>query len=167
MSKKPIKSIIEALLFASSEPLSLGKIAAIIELPSKEILSALNNIKNECEMENKVYRLEEIAQGYQLRTKGEFSTYIEKLNGNKRQEKISQACMEVLAIIAYRQPITKAQIDLIRGVDSSGTIYQLSEKGLIDLVGKLEVPGKPNLYGTGKEFLKLFGLKDLTALPQI
>lgn len=167
MNEKYLQNIIEALLFASSEPLSLSRISGITEKPVKEVMQALKEIQNSCKAENRVYFLEEIAQGYVLRTREEFAGYIEKLYGNKRQERLSHACMEVLAIIAYRQPITRPQIDCIRGVDSSGSIHQLSERGLIESIGKLEVPGRPILYGTGKEFLKLFGLNDITNLPQL
>lgn len=114
-----------------------------------------------------VYRLEEIAQGFLLRTSEEFGPYLNLLYRNKRIEKLSQAAAEVLAIIAYRQPVTRPQIDSIRGVDSTGVLQALLERQLVEPLGKLEAPGRPMLFGITKDFLKHFGLRDLQELPKI
>ncbi len=168
---KHIKKIIEALLFASSEPLPFNKIREVIETveplkPSllKELISEL---ANEYVFQQRSFRLEEIAQGYVLRSCKEYSPYIDLLYRNKRTEKLSSASAEVLAIIAYKQPITRPQIDIIRGVDSSGTLQNLLERQLIEIVGKLEAPGRPSLYSITKDFLKHFGLRDLNELPRL
>ena len=110
--------------------------------------------------------MEEIAQGYVLRTHEDYGHYIKILHQQKRQDKLSPAATEVLAIVAYKQPVTRPQIDAIRGVDSSGTLMQLLERQLIEHQGKLDAPGRPSLYGTTKEFLKHFGFKDIESLKK-
>lgn len=163
-----LKRVIEALLFASPDPLSLVKIRevtdTILPLRPRQLRDILNTLKQEYVTQQRAFQLEEIAQGYVLRTYEEYAPYVELLYRHKRGEKLSYASTEVLAIIAYRQPITRPQIDAIRGVDSSGTLMQLIERQLIEPIGKLEAPGRPTLYGTTKEFLKHFGLKDLSEL---
>lgn len=165
-----VKRMIEALLFASSEPLSFMKIKDITDsyypLKPKVLRQLIEDLQLEYQKQNRAFRLDEIAQGFLLQSTEEFQPYIEQLYRNKRTEKISQAATEVLAIIAYRQPITKPQIEAIRGVDSTGTLHNLLERRLIEIVGKLEVPGRPILYGITKDFLFHFGLKDLNDLPK-
>ena len=166
--KNHMKRVIEALLFASPEPISLQKIRDVIDpfhpLKPRQIKKILEELREDYVSQQRAFRLEEIAQGYALRTHEEYAPYLELLFRNKRGEKLSHASTEVLAIIAYRQPITRPQIDAIRGVDSSGTIAQLLERDLIEPRGKLEAPGRPTLYGTTNAFLKHFGLKDIDQL---
>lgn len=166
-----IKRIIEALLFANSEPLSFQKIREVTDtvysFRPRVIREILIELQHEYMSQKRSFRLEEIAEGFLLRTCEEYSPYIELLVRNKRTEKLSQAAAEVLAIIAYKQPITRPQIDAIRGVDSSGTIHNLLERQLIETVGRLEVPGRPTLYSITKDFLKHFGLRDLKELPPL
>ncbi len=163
-----LKRVVEALLFASPDPLPLAKIRevtdTILQLRPRELRQILDELKQDYLAQQRAFQLEEIAQGYVLRTHEEYAPYLEVLHRQKRGEKLSHASTEVLAIIAYRQPITRPQIDAIRGVDSSGTLMQLLERQLIESIGKLEAPGRPTLYGTTKEFLKHFGLKDLSEL---
>lgn len=164
-----IKRVIESLLFASSEPLSFNKIREITDpispLTPRSLQSIIQSLQDEYHSQQRAFRLEEIAQGYILRTCEEYSPYIEMLGRNKRTEKLSHASAEVLAIIAYRQPITRSQIEGIRGVDSSGIISNLLERLLIQPVGKLETAGRPTLYGITKDFLEHFGLRDVQELP--
>lgn len=166
-----LKRIIEALLFASSEPLPFNKIREVTDtfkvIKPRFLRQILEELQHDYLTQQRAFRLEEIAQGFLMRSCEEYSSYIELLYRNKRTEKLSQAAAEVLAIIAYRQPITRPQIEAIRGVDSSGTVQNLLERQLIEPVGKLEAPGKPTLYGITKDFLKHFGLKDLKDLPGI
>lgn len=163
-----LKRVVEALLFANHDPLPLIKIRevtdSILPLRPRQLRQILEELKQEYLAQQRAFKLEEIAQGYVLRTYEEYAPYLEQLHRQKRGEKLSHASTEVLAIIAYRQPITRPQIDAIRGVDSSGTVMQLLERQLVEPVGKLEAPGRPTLYGTTKEFLKHFGLKDLQEL---
>ena len=163
------KRIIEALLFASSEPIAFNKIREVIDtispLQPKELRALIQELQAEYEEQQRAFRLEEIAQGFILRSSEQYHPYIELLHRNKRTEKLSMASSEVLAIIAYRQPITRVQIEAIRGVDSSGSVSTLLERQLIQPVGKLEAPGRPTLYGITKDFLKHFGLRDIKELP--
>lgn len=163
-----LKRVVEALLFASPDPLPLAKIRevtdAILPIRPRQLRQILDELKQEYLAQQRAFKLEEIAQGYVLRTHEEYAPYLDLLHRQKRGEKLSHASTEVLAIIAYRQPITRPQIDAIRGVDSSGSLMQLLERQLIESIGKLEAPGRPTLYGTTKEFLKHFGLKDISEL---
>lgn len=157
------KRIIEALLFSSSDPLHFNKIREIVDsfqpLKPKLIRDLINELQQDYLSQQRAFRLEEIAEGFLLRTCEEYSPFIELIYRNKRTEKLSQASAEVLAIIAYRQPITRPQIDSIRGVDSSGTLQNLLERQLIQQAGRLEAPGRPTLYETTKDFLQHFGLR--------
>jgi segregation and condensation protein B len=168
-SRTRLKRIIEALLFVSHEPIHFNKFREILDtvepIKPRQLLDLLQELKEEFILQQRAFRLEEIAEGYQLRTCKDYGPYIDLLFRNKRTEKLSQASAEVLAIIAYRHPITRPQIDAIRGVDSSGTIQNLLERQLIEPVGRLEAPGRPTLYGITQYFLKHFGLRDLKELP--
>lgn len=171
LSRLHAKRIIEALLFASSEPLTLVKLREIIEvscpIKPRVLRDLICELQQEYISQQRAFRLEEIAQGFLLRTCEEYASYIDLLHRNKRAEKLSPASAEVLAIIAYKNPITKAQIESIRGVDSSGIMQNLIERQLIEAVGRLEAPGRPTLYSITKDFLKHFGLRDLHDLPEI
>ncbi len=163
------KRIIEALLFATSEPISLQKLQEIIEtqlpIKPKEVKKLTFELQEEYHKQNRSFRLETIAEGYVLRTHAAYAPYIQLLFSSRKKEKLSHAAMEVLAIIAYKQPVTKPQIEQIRGVDSSGVLHHLVERELIVVCGRLEAPGRPSLYATTKEFLKYFGINNLSELP--
>lgn len=165
------KRIIEALLFASNDALPFNKIREVVDtfhpLKPRLLRDLINELQQEYLSQQRAFRLEEIAQGFLLRTCEEYSPFIDILYRNKRAEKLSQASAEVLAIIAYKQPITRPQMEAIRGVDCSGIVQNLLERQLIEPVGKLEAPGRPTLYGITKDFLKHFGLRDLQELPNI
>lgn len=160
------KSIIEGLLFVTCEPLSVKGIAEIIERDEETVQSLLREIKAECERERRGFCLLEIAGGYSFATRTEHSAYIEKLV-QPRLNALSQASLETLAIIAYRQPITRSEIDEIRGVKSDSAVSTILERGLIQEAGRREGPGRPILYGTTPAFLKYFGLKTLDDLPEL
>ncbi|KAF3361933.1 Segregation and condensation protein B [Chlamydiales bacterium STE3] len=169
--KTKAKRIIEALLFASSEPLSFQKIVEVISsfapFKARAVKELIEDLKVDYISQERAFRLEEVATGYTLKTCEEYSSYIEMLFRSKRGEKLSQAAAEVLAIIAYKQPITRPQIDALRGVDSSGTIHNLLERQLIEATGKLEAPGRPTLYGITQHFLSHFGLRNINELPSL
>lgn len=166
--ERALKQVIEALLFASSEPLAFQKLMSILRstLPCKpkKVRQLLRELQKEYLMQKRAFQLEEIAEGFVIRTRKQFAPYVELLHVSKKKERISQACSEVLAIIAYKQPITRAIIDDIRGVDSSGALHTLMERELIEISGKLEAPGRPSLYVTTKKFLENFGLHSLEEL---
>lgn len=168
--RQQAKRIIEALLFASSEPLPFNKIREIIDsfhpLKPKLLRDLINELQQEYLSQQRAFRLEEIAEGFLLRTCEEYSNFVDLLFKNKRTEKVSQASAEVLAIIAYKQPITRPQIEAIRGVDCSGIIQNLLERQLVEHAGRLEAPGRPMLYGTTKYFLLHYGLKSIEDLSK-
>ena len=167
--KNRLKKIAEALLFASSEPISFNRLREILEtklsFKPKTLRDAIEDLQEDYEEQQRAFRLEETELGYSLKTKEEYGVFVEQLFRNKRTERLSQAAIEVVAIIAYKQPITKPQIDAIRGVDSSGIVQNLLERELIEVAGKLDAPGRPTLYATTSHFLTHFGLKSLSELP--
>ncbi|GAA0084989.1 SMC-Scp complex subunit ScpB [Clostridium sp. CTA-7] len=166
-SKPKIKSIIEGLLFVSGEPLTIKELSNSIEASPKVISSILNEMISEYEDEKRGIKLISINGEYQLVTKAENGEYIQKLLRKNKRQSLSQASLESLSIIAYKQPITRVDIDEIRGVKSESALQKLLEKDLIKEVGRLEVPGRPILFGTTEEFLRQFGLKELKELPAL
>ena len=166
--KAQIKSAIEALLFASGEPLGIQELASHLEEKSKTIEVVIQEMIDSYEkIQTRGIKLISIKGKYQLVTKGENAEYIQKLLKKNKRQSLSQASIESLAIIAYKQPITRIDIDEIRGVKSESALQRLIEKDLIKEVGRLEVPGRPILYGTTDEFLRQFDLKDLKQLPSL
>jgi len=162
------KSIIESLLFVSGDKLSLKDISNAIELTSKDTIEILNEMIFEYENDiNRGIKLININGEFQFVTKEENSDYIQKLLKKNKRQSLSQASLESLAIIAYKQPITRIDIDEIRGVKSESAIQRLLEKEIIKEVGRLEVPGRPIIYGTTDEFLRQFGLTNLKDLPSL
>jgi len=161
------KRIIEVLLFVAGEPISLNKISQILGIKPAIVLNLILELKKEYLEAQKGIDIIEIANGYQMCTRYEYSPWINRLKKQRKVNKLSPLALESLAIIAYKQPITRIEIDNIRGVNSMGVIQTLLEKKLIKIVGRKDAPGKPLLYGTTSEFLKTFGLSDISALPQI
>jgi segregation and condensation protein B len=167
MDKIELKPIIEALIFASDTPLTVDKIKQILEsVPRREIDAAIEELQREYQEQNRAFLLKQVANGYQFRTQPAFSPWLKKLKKNK-PFRLTQPTLETLAIIAYRQPITKMEIEKIRGVDSGGIVKTLLDKKLITLAGKKDVPGKPFLFATTKTFLEVFGLENLSSLPTL
>lgn len=167
MKKNSLKSAIEALLFASGDPLSLQDLINHLEEKSKIIEIIIQEMIEEYENSNRGIKLICIKGSYQLVTKSENADYIQKLLKKNKRQSLSQASIESLAIVAYKQPITRIDIDEIRGVKSESAIQRLIERDLIKEIGRLEVPGRPILYGTTEEFLRQFELKDLQGLPSL
>lgn len=169
MDRKSIKGAIETLLFVTDKPLSKEKLLELISSPEVTI-ELVTELIEELKVDyakNSAIELREIAGGYQFATKPEFSEYVRRLYRERTLLRLSPAAVETLAIIAYRQPITKAEIEETRGVDSTSAIGTLLERRFIKIVGRKEVPGRPLLYGTTTEFLKYFGLNSLSDLPPI
>jgi segregation and condensation protein B len=167
-SIEEIKPIVESLIFAAEEPITLRKLADIIgDTDSAQVLEAVAQLKNDYDTQGRSFQIEEIAGGYQLFTKPEYYEWIAKLRKKSGETKLSQAALETLAIIAYKQPILRADLESIRGVQSGQIIRLLMEKDLVKVVGRDESLGHPLLYGTTKRFLEYFGLKDLKDLPNI
>lgn len=165
--KSNIKSAIESMLFVSGEPLSLRDLSNNLEVKDKVVEEIIKEMMTEYEDQSRGIRLISINGAYQLVTKSENSDFVQKLLKKNKRHSLSQASIESLAIIAYKQPITRIDIDEIRGVKSESAIQKLVEKGLIQDIGRLEVPGRPILYGTTDEFLRQFGLETLKELPSL
>lgn len=160
-----LKNILKSLLFVSNNPLTLKQFKEVLgEIDIKDIKLALEELKNDTEDS---FQVIEIAEGYQMTTREKYSLWIRKLFQSNKRSKLSTSALETLAIIAYRQPIIKSEIEHIRGVDSTGVIQNLLEKNLIKITGKKKGPGHPFLYGTTLEFLSYFGLKDISCLPKL
>ena len=167
MEREDVKSIVESLLFVADGPQTLQRFAEVLEGVDKEtIQTVLSELQTEWETQRRGVQLVEVAGGYQLRTAKVNADWVKKFLGG-RPARMGRATLETLAIIAYRQPITKAEIEAIRGVDVDGVIATLLERNLIRAVARKDVPGRPFLYGTTPEFLQLFNLKDLTHLPTL
>lgn len=163
----PMKSVIECLLFVSDIPLSPKKISALTAYPENDIIEALNTLVAEHENMGHSYKITQIAQGFTMCTRQEYAPWVKLLYAARNRAKLSKASLEVAAILAYRQPLTKAEIEAIRGVDCTGVIQNLMEKKLLKISGRKKVLGRPLLYRTTDEFLMYFGLKDLTELPRV
>ena len=167
LKKNSLKSAIESLLFASGEPLSLQDLVNHLEEKSKLIEIIIKEMMEEYEDSNRGIKIICIKGSYQLVTKAQNADYIQKLLKKNKRQSLSQASIESLAIVAYKQPITRIDIDEIRGVKSESALQRLVEKELIKELGRLDVPGRPILYGTTAEFLRQFELKDLKELPSL
>lgn len=162
-----IKYAIEGILFAAGEPVKSTKLAAVLECSTEEVESAVTELKEEYERDHRGFYIIDILEGHQICSRPEYYTYIQEILGEQRQQPLSNAAMEALAIIAYKQPITRGQIEHIRGVNSDGCVNRLYERGLIEEKGRLDAPGRPILYVTTDTFLRCFGLKDPRDLPPI
>lgn len=167
MKNKDLLSAFEAVLFASGEPMSIERFAQIFEISPDEVIEIMDELSQKLNKNNSATEILRLENMYQLATKTEFAPYIKKAFDIKRKTPLSSAALEVLAVVAYNQPVTKAFIEQVRGVDCSGVVTTLIEKGLIEERGRLELPGKPLLYGTTKNFLRCFELNDLNDLPPL
>lgn len=167
MEEERLKAILESLLFAAAEPVSLAQLAAVIDgVPREAIKKALAEMAAAYASGTRGITLEEVAGGYQLRSAREHAFYVRKLLAAK-PPRLSRPLLETLAIIAYRQPITRPEIEHLRGVDSGGVLETLLERRLVRIAGRKEAPGRPIVYATTPEFLEVFGLKDLKSLPDL
>jgi segregation and condensation protein B len=162
-----VESVVEAVLFASDEPLPLARLANIVETNSKQVRQHITNLNEKYQANNNAFRIEQIAGGYQMLTLSPYNHWLKKLLRVRSDNKLSPAALETLAIIAYKQPIIRADIEAIRGVSVGEVIRSLCYKGLVKIVGRAEVLGRPMLYGTTKRFLEVFGLNTLKDLPKI
>lgn len=167
MDIREIKSIIEGLLFVWGDPLTVEDISNILELDKEEVTKLMDEIMDDFDFNRRGLRIIKANSTYQLSTRPEHFQWIKKLNHTKPNKNLSNAAMETLSIIAYRQPIIKSEIDNIRGVKSDRSIETLMEKNLVEELGRLERIGRPIIYGTTNEFLRLFSLESLDDLPDL
>ena len=162
------KRVIEALLFSSGKPLTASEIKkAVSGVSAREIQEAITELREEYEREKRSFELIEIAGGWQMVTRKAYAAWLTRLEQQKKARQATQSALETLAILAYKQPVTRAEIETLRGVDVSAVLSTLLERGFIKITGKKEVAGRPFLYGTTDKFLEHFGLKALVDLPQI
>ena len=167
MNDKEIVSALEAVLFASGEPISKKRIAEALSVDEKNIDKYAKMLSDSLAIRNSGLCLLKLENTYQMSTKTEYAEYIKKAFDIKRKTPLSPAALEVLAVISYNQPVTRAFVEQVRGVDCSGVIATLLEKELIEERGRLELPGRPLLYGTTKNFLRCFSIGDLSELPPL
>ncbi len=158
--------VTEALLLSTHHPLTAGRLAELMSLPgTKPVRTAIKYLNDLYEQGNRSFRIEQVAGGYQILTLPQFGDHLKKLHQKEIDAKLTKAALETLAIIAYKQPILRADVEAIRGVACGETIRSLMEKHLVKIAGRAEEPGRPILYGTTKRFLELFGLNSLRDLP--
>src|SRR6476661_4674162 len=165
---RELAAVLEALLFVSPEPVSLSRLVTAVGSVSKaEVEQALMRLEQDLAQDNRGVQLVKLAGGYRLVTKAEYAPWLKRLDKAKAAQKLSRSALESLAIIAYKQPLVRAEIEQIRGVETSGVLRTLLERKLVRIVGRKEVPGRPIMYGTTKFFMEHFGLQDLTQLPPL
>ena len=167
MNKQQTLSALEAVLFSSGEPMSIDRLSQVLEISPEKIEKYMVELGDRLEEQKGGLCLLRLENTYQLATRTEYAEYIKRAFDIRRKTPLSPAALEVLAVVAYNQPVTKAFIEQVRGVDCSGVVSTLVEKGLVEERGRLELPGKPLLYGTTKNFLRCFGLTDLSELPPL
>jgi len=162
-----VESVLEAILFATDEPLTDSKLAGIVETTAKQVRESIESLNARYAAENHAFRIEQIAGGYQMLTLNTYNSWLKKMLRARSDNKLSPAAMETLAIIAYKQPIIRADVEAIRGVAVGEVIRSLMYKGLVKITGRAEILGRPMLYGTTKKFLEIFGLNSLKDLPKV
>ncbi len=163
-----LKGILEAILFVSGEPLSVDRMLGVVEgVAREELMSALRALQTDYAAEGRGLQLVEVAGGFQIATRPDCAPWIKRLERAKEGARLSRSAMETLAIVAYKQPVVRAEIEQIRGVDSAGVLKTLLERRLVRIVGRKDAPGRPIMYGTTRQFLQAFGLKDLSDLPAL
>ena len=162
------KRIIENLLFITDRPLKPSRIAEVVEgVTSKQAFALIQELANEYEQTGRAIRILEIGGGFQMVTKPEYGRWVRRLYNEKMTTRLSNAALETLAIIAYKQPVTRAEMEVIRGVDVAAPLEKLLERGLVRVLGKRDTIGRPMVYGTTDEFLRLFGLNKISELPDL
>jgi len=165
---RELKAILEAVLFVSSEPVPIARLMSLLGTVSKaEVVQALGILTHDLDQDGRGIQLVQVAGGYRLVTKQEYGPWLKRMDKAKAAQKLSRSALESLAIIAYKQPLVRSEIEEIRGVETSGVLRTLCERKLVRIVGRKDVPGRPIMYGTTKFFLEHFGLQDLSQLPPL
>jgi len=168
MEENNLKSAIEALIFASDKPITIEQIKKVLgQIDTLSVNKIIAELKEDYQSQNRGLRLVEIAGGFQLTTCSSFAPFLKKLFKNRYSDKLSKPALESLAIIAYKQPLTKTEIESLRSVNVDGVMKNLLDKNLIRICGRKKIPGRPFVFGTTREFLEHFGLKSLADLPKI
>ncbi len=167
MNDQEGKAIIEALLFVCGDPVSFDRLHDVVGIERERLMFLVLELKKEYEQAERGLAIVEIAGGYQMITRPEVGAWVKEMEKGKVTARLTRPGLETLAVIAYKQPVTRAEIEMIRGVDAAGVLKTLMERKLIRMLGRKEVPGRPMMYGTTRQFLQYFGLPDLAALPTL
>ncbi len=166
MEIREIQSILESVLFAAGDAVELEKLADIVDVDKRSLREILKKMMDEYNFERRGLHIIQLDDSYQMCTRGEYHDYIALLAEPRRKQNLSNAAIEVLALVAYKQPVTRSTIEHIRGVNCDYVVNRLIERGLIEEVGRLDAPGRPLLFGTTLEFLRCFGISSLSELPE-
>lgn len=167
MEIKEIERSVEAILFAVGDPVSLSRLSEILSVDEASLEKIIINLRDYYDFEQRGVRIVKLENAYQMCSASQYAEFVRKAMETKRPPRLSPPLLEVLSVIAYRQPVTRAYVEQVRGVDCSYSVSSLVEKGLICESGRLDVPGKPILYRTTKNFLRVFGLESLNDLPDL
>ena len=167
MEIKEIERSVEAILFAVGDPVSLSRLSEILSVDEASLEKIIINLRDYYDFEQRGVRIVKLENAYQMCSASQYAEFVRKAMETKRPPRLSPPLLEVLSVIAYRQPVTRAYVEQVRGVDCSYSVSSLVEKGLICESGRLDVPGKPILYRTTKNFLRVFGLESLNDLPEL
>ncbi len=167
MKNNELNNAIEAILFVSGEPVARESLIEALEIPEKDFDRVMNSFIDDYNLSDRGLKVIKFDDLYQLSTRSEYVDYLKRYAGVKKPNNLSNAALEVLSIIAYNQPVTRGTIDKIRGVDSFGPLEKLLSRDIVEEKGRLDAPGRPILYGTTKEFLKIFGLKSMDEIPEL
>jgi len=167
MDREKQKQVLEALILAAEEPIGAGRLADVVPgLTPARARELARELGDDYERDGRAFEVWEVAGGYQIRTRSEYSAYVRQLQ-KERPLRLSRAALETLAVIAYKQPVTRAEVEHVRGVDAGAVLRSLVERRLVRIAGHREVPGRPMLYGTSRRFLEVFGLSGLDDLPTL
>jgi len=168
MDQNNLKSAVEALIFASEKPITVEQLKKVLgDLDSSTVNNIITELKNDYETQSRGLRVVEIAGGFMMTTCSDFAPFLKKLFKNRYSDKLSKPALESLAIIAYKQPLTRSEIESLRNVNVDGVMKSLTDKNLVRICGRKKIPGRPFVYGTTREFLEHFGLKSLQDLPKM
>ncbi|MBR5614293.1 MAG: SMC-Scp complex subunit ScpB [Clostridia bacterium] len=166
MKLKEAEAIIEGVLFAAGDAVDIERISDILDIDLKSTRAIMTALADKYDEENRGLQIIRLEESYQMCTRGDYHQYIAKLAEPRRAQSLSNAAMEVLSIVAYKQPVTRSVIEQIRGVSCDALVNKLLERGLIEEVGRMDTPGRPMLFGTSEEFLRCFGIGSVTDLPE-
>lgn len=168
MEDHELKPIVEALFFISGDPVSVDRLRDVVKgVDKKRLVIVIEALQEEYDQRNRGIRLAEVAGGYQLVTRPEMAPWIKEMEKIRTASRLSRPGLETLSIVAYKQPVTRGEIEMVRGVDAAGVLKTLMERKLIKIVGRKEAPGRPMMYGTTRQFLEYFGLASLSGLPTL
>lgn len=167
MNLKETRAALEAMLFASGEPVSAARLAEVLCMEEEAVTRLLRSLRDDCEDEARGICLLQLDGGWQLATRDRFAPYVRQLLDKRRSTPLSPAALETLAVIAYNQPVSRAFVEQVRGVDSSSPVQTLLHRGLIEEAGRLDLPGRPVAFATTQTFLRVFGIESLDELPPL